>query len=98
MGIKRPNPKEIVNKLRQVEVLMGQGMPHLDAIREICVVEQTHYRWRRQYGGMGKLHNARAILSDLRDLGEDLWSRFTGKKEGTLWYYRSLVNAFKKVF
>jgi (p)ppGpp synthase/HD superfamily hydrolase len=45
-----------------------------------------------------KLHNARAILSDLRNLGEDLWSRFTGKKEGTLWYYRSLVNAFDKVF
>jgi (p)ppGpp synthase/HD superfamily hydrolase len=45
-----------------------------------------------------KLHNARAILSDLRDIGEDLWDRFTGKKDGTLWYYRALVNAFDKVF
>jgi (p)ppGpp synthase/HD superfamily hydrolase len=45
-----------------------------------------------------KLHNSRAILSDLRDIGEDLWERFTGKKEGTLWYYRSLVDAFDKVF
>ena len=53
MGIKRPKPEEIVNKLRQVEVLIGQGMPRLDAIREIGVVEQTYYRWRRQYGGMG---------------------------------------------
>jgi len=53
MGNKRPTPEEIVNKLRQVEVLMGQGMAHLDAIREIGVVEQTYYRWRRQYGGMG---------------------------------------------
>ena len=43
-----------------------------------------------------KLHNARAILSDLRDIGEILWSRFTGKKKGTLWYYRSLVDAFQK--
>jgi (p)ppGpp synthase/HD superfamily hydrolase len=45
-----------------------------------------------------KLHNSRAILSDLREVGDDLWSRFTGKKEGTLWYYRSLVEAFEAVF
>ena len=32
---------------------MGQGMPRLDAIRQIGVVEQTYYRWRKQYGGMG---------------------------------------------
>lgn len=42
-----------------------------------------------------KLHNARAILSDYRTLGESLWSRFSGGKEGTLWYYRSLVTAFR---
>ena len=53
MANKRPNPEEIVSKLRQVEVLMGQGMPRLDAIRQIGVVEQTYYRWRKQYGGMG---------------------------------------------
>jgi putative transposase len=39
--------------LRQVELLMGQGMARLDAIRQIGVVEQTYYRWRKQYGGMG---------------------------------------------
>ena len=32
---------------------MGRGMPRLDAIRQIGVVEQTYYRWRKQYGGMG---------------------------------------------
>ena len=32
---------------------MGQGMSRLDAIRQIGVVEQTYYRWRKQYGGMG---------------------------------------------
>ena len=41
-----------------------------------------------------KLHNARAILNDLRTLGDELWGRFTGGKEGTLWYYHSLANAF----
>jgi GTP pyrophosphokinase len=41
-----------------------------------------------------KLHNARAILADLRTSGEALWGRFTGGKEGTLWYYRALVGAY----
>jgi (p)ppGpp synthase/HD superfamily hydrolase len=41
-----------------------------------------------------KLHNARAILRDYRTHGDRLWSRFTGEKSGTLWYYRELVTAF----
>ena len=39
-----------------------------------------------------KLHNARSILSDYRNLGEAVWQRFAGRKEGTLWYYRSVVD------
>jgi (p)ppGpp synthase/HD superfamily hydrolase len=42
-----------------------------------------------------KLHNARAILHNLREDGDEIWSRFKGGKEGTLWYYRSLVTAFR---
>ena len=53
MAIKRPKPEEIVAKLRQVEVLMGQGRPRSDAIRQISVTEQTYYRWKKKYGGMG---------------------------------------------
>ena len=53
MANKRPKPEEIVSKLRQVEILMGQGMSRLDAIRQIGVVEQTYYRWKKKYGGMG---------------------------------------------
>jgi putative transposase len=53
MANRRPKPEEIITKLRQVEVLIGQGMARLDAIRQIGVVEQTYYRWRKQYGGMG---------------------------------------------
>ena len=53
MGIKRYKPEEIVTKLRQVEVLAGQGMARIDAIRQISITEQTYYRWRKQYGGMG---------------------------------------------
>jgi transposase len=53
MGIKRHKPEEIVSKLRQVEVLVGQGMARIDAIREVSITEQTYYRWRKRYGGMG---------------------------------------------
>jgi GTP pyrophosphokinase len=44
-----------------------------------------------------KIHNARAILGDYREIGEALWERFKGGREGTLWYYRALVEAFKPV-
>ena len=54
IATKRHKPEEIVTKLRQVEVLIGQGMARIDAIREIGVVEQTYYRWRKLYGGMGR--------------------------------------------
>ena len=42
-----------------------------------------------------KLYNARAIIHDLRIIGDKVWSRFTGDKAGSLWYYRALVDAFK---
>jgi GTP pyrophosphokinase len=42
-----------------------------------------------------KLHNARAIVADLRVQGDALWSRFSGGKAGCLWYYRALVDAFR---
>ena len=42
-----------------------------------------------------KLHNGRAILRELRASGENVWSRFKGGRDGTLWYYRCLVQAFR---
>jgi (p)ppGpp synthase/HD superfamily hydrolase len=42
-----------------------------------------------------KLHNARSILADLRSVGDELWQRFNGGRDGTLWYYRALVDAFE---
>jgi (p)ppGpp synthase/HD superfamily hydrolase len=44
-----------------------------------------------------KLHNARAILADYRQVGEEVWTRFKGGKDGSLWYYRSLISAFRQV-
>ncbi len=44
-----------------------------------------------------KLHNLRCILADYRVTGEVLWERFTGEREGTLWYYRSLTDVYRAV-
>lgn len=54
MARKRHKPDEIVTKLRQVEVLRGQGVPMADAVRQIGVSELTFYRWRKEYGGMSR--------------------------------------------
>ena len=66
MAAKRHKPEEIVSKLRQVEVLVGQGMARIDAIREVRITEQTFYRWRKQFGGMGA-----AQLKELKRLQKE---------------------------
>lgn len=43
-----------------------------------------------------KLHNARAILTDYLEHGDDVWSRFNGGRDEILWYYRALVFAFRQ--
>lgn len=44
-----------------------------------------------------KLHNVRTIIADLRELGDEAWTRFKGGKDGTLWYYSALVDAFARL-
>ena len=60
---KRHKPEEIVAKLRQVEVLVGQGMARIDAIREIRITEQTYYRWRKRLWRYGHRSTQRAEAS-----------------------------------
>jgi (p)ppGpp synthase/HD superfamily hydrolase len=43
-----------------------------------------------------KLHNARAVLLDYREVGEAVWKRFKGGREGTLWNYRALVEVLER--
>ncbi len=45
-------PEQIINKLREVEVLLSQGSTVGEASRKLGVTEQTYYRWRKEYGGM----------------------------------------------
>ncbi len=44
-----------------------------------------------------KLYNASSVLKDYRLIGEAVWDRFQGGKNGTLWYYRAVLDAFHKV-
>jgi (p)ppGpp synthase/HD superfamily hydrolase len=48
----------------------------------------------RLVSGADKLNNVRSILSDYREVGESVWARFSGGREGTLWYYRALLEEF----
>lgn len=70
MANKQHKPVEIVPKIRWVDVLVGQGLQRVDAIREVHVTEQTYYRCRKQYGEMGidqlkELKRLRKAVSDL---------------------------------
>ena len=66
MAGKREKPEDIVLKLRQVEVLQGQGLLIADAVRQVGTTQQTYYRWRKQYGGMN-----RAQLKRLKELEKE---------------------------
>jgi putative transposase len=46
------SPEQIIAKLRQIEVLTGQGQPVAQAVRAAGISEQSYYRWRKEYGGL----------------------------------------------
>ncbi len=52
MARKRYTPEQIVSVLRQVEVPVANGKATDQACREAGIVEQTYYRWRKEYGGL----------------------------------------------
>ena len=52
MSRKRFSAEEIVNRLRQADVLISQGQTVSQACKQIGVTDQTYYRWRKEYGGL----------------------------------------------
>ena len=52
MGRQRFTPEQIIAKLREADVLVGRGSTAVEACRQICISEQTLYRWRKEYGGL----------------------------------------------
>ncbi len=77
MARKTYTPEQIINKLREAEIHINQGIPISEASRKIGVTEQTYYRWRKEYGGLRieqakKLKNLEKENARLKKLVADL--------------------------
>ncbi len=59
---KSHSPEQIINKLREAEILLNQGANVGEASRKIRITEQTYYRWRKEYGGM-RIEQAKKLKS-----------------------------------
>ena len=55
-------PEQIINKLREAEVHINQGISIAEASRKIGVTQQTYYRWRKEYGGL-RIEQAKKLKS-----------------------------------
>lgn len=100
-------------RLEEIRAKFGERVARIvDACTDACVEPKPPWRERKEDYIAGlqhhhadsllvscadKLHNARAILSDYRDLGEELWDRFNAGRDGVLWYYRSLADEFRRL-
>jgi len=62
MARKTYTPEQIINKLREAEIHINQGIPIAEASRKIGITEQTYYRWRKEYGGL-RIEQARKLKS-----------------------------------
>ncbi len=60
MAKKRYTPEQIIGKLREAEVALAQGETTGQVCRTLGIVEQTYYRWRREYGGL-KVEQAKRL-------------------------------------
>ena len=60
MAKRKHTPEEIINKLREAEVVVAAGSTVVEASRRIGVSEQTFYRWRAEYGGL-RIDQARRL-------------------------------------
>ncbi len=56
------SPEQIINKLREAEIHINQGISISEVSRKIGVTEQTYYRWRKEYGGL-RIEQAKKLKS-----------------------------------
>jgi putative transposase len=52
MSMKKHTADQIINKLREAEVLQANGQSLVEVCRQLEITEQTYYRWRKEYGGL----------------------------------------------
>jgi (p)ppGpp synthase/HD superfamily hydrolase len=100
------------NRLRDIERKFGKAVAKIvDGCTDTYETPKPPWRERKEaylahlknsnsatrlVSASDKLHNTRAILAELRRHGLEVFGRFSGKKDGTLWYYRALVTAFRE--
>ena len=80
MANKRPKPEEIVSKLRQVEVLMGQGLSRLDAIRVV-----SRMWWKLPSSGLRACNDGSSQAARSRDIGSRGWDRVSQPSTFRIW-------------
>lgn len=66
MSRKRFSAEEIVNKLRRADVLISQGQTVTQVCKQIGIIDQTYYRWRKEYGGL-KTDQAKRLKELVRE-------------------------------
>ncbi len=66
MSRKRYSPEKIIGMLREAEVAIAQGMTAGQVCGQLSILEQTYYRWRKQYGGL-KISQARRMKDIKRE-------------------------------
>jgi (p)ppGpp synthase/HD superfamily hydrolase len=98
--------------LREVRRRFGRRVAHIvDGCSDAYVFPKPPWRERKEpylkrlrtadedtrlVSVADKVHNARSIVADYREVGEPIWERFQGKRDGTLWYYRALAAEFRR--
>ncbi|HVN21534.1 MAG TPA: HD domain-containing protein [Dongiaceae bacterium] len=96
--------------LKEVQRLFGKRVAHIvDGCTDAYQIPKPAWRERKEFyirrlkkedaetrlvSAADKLNNVRSIIADYRSVGESVWSRFNGGREGTLWYYRTLRDEF----
>jgi GTP pyrophosphokinase len=99
-----PRLAEIRSRFGDAVAAIVQGLTDTDELnkpswrprkeRYIAHLRQAPYSVRF-IAAADKLHNARSVLTDYRAIGEELWPRFTGGREGTLWFYPAVLAALQ---
>lgn len=94
-----PNVAQLVCECSDVIVDRKDDKPPWKE-RKLAYIDKIKSKSRaaRLISSADKLHNARAILREYRQVGDDLWARFNPNKEEILWYYRSMVQHLREYY
>jgi len=97
MARKRYTAEQIIRHLRQAEVLSSQGRSVSEICREIGITENTYYRWRKEYRGMGQDQAVRVEVSFKMPLEDMFWGDRYGQLRDPFGHVWSLATHVRDV-